>query len=759
MAEIVLPPPETSWLRQLRRRIGDWAESPRTSPVLELAIAGVALLVGLVSYAVLTSKRAPAEGFSPQMMTLLLVANLLPLLALLVLIGRRIAVLFANRRAGRAGAQLHVRLVALFAALSAAPTLLVVIFASLLFQFGVQFWFSDRAKTVLDNADRVAEAYVEEARFRILGDVNAMADDATNYWQGVGLPAGASFADGLAFQSTARRFSDVVVFRDPGKGQPLAIIASAGTSDIPLSQRLQGVDLGHLPAGQGRLLGSANDRMDAVVRLETPEPLFLYVSSPMEPRVLEQVARTQAAISDYQALTSRSRALQWRFNLMLLVMSLLVVSVAVWFAIVLASRMVTPIGELAAAAEQVGGGNLDARVDIVGAGDEIATLASSFNRMTEQLKAQQQALISANTQAELRRQLTEAVLSGVSAGVLSIDQHGVIRIANARAEALLRSGPVGLSGRLLADAAPEFLALLEDARREGVAAADVSRTIDHPDRGQETQTLAVRLTADSGSQPNIILTFDDITQQIADQRRAAWSDVARRIAHEIKNPLTPIVLSAERLKRRFGPQVLNGRQTFDDLTETIVRQVGDLRRMVDEFSAFARMPMPTFHAESLGEIARQAVFLAEVATPGISYRLDIPDDLPVFVCDRRQIGQAFTNLLKNAAEAILASDESGGEIHISLRVAGPKMVVDICDTGVGIPPDMRERLFEPYVTTRQRGTGLGLAIVKRIIEDHHGHLDILNRTDGVTGAIVRIEFDLAVNHHLEPVAEKEKQES
>ena len=745
-------------LRLLRRRVGNWAESPTTSPMLEIVFAALALVVGLASYAVLTGQRAPAEGFSPQMVTLLLVANLLPLLALLLLIARRVAVLFANRRAGRAGARLHVRLVALFAALSAAPTILVVIFASLLFQFGVQFWFSDRAKTVLDNADRVAAAYVEEARFRILGDVNAMADDATNYWRGVGLPPGASFADGLAFQSTARRFSDVAVFRAGAAGSAPTVIAAAGMQNVSLGDRLHGTDLAQLPAGQGRLLGSAPDRMDAVVRLETPEPLFLYVSSPMEPRVLEQVARTQAAISDYKALTDRSRDMQWRFNLMLLVVSLLVVAAAVWFAILLASRMVTPIGELAEAAERVGSGDLDARVDVHGAADEIATMGRSFNRMTEQLKAQQQALIGANNQAESRRRLIEAVLSGVSAGVLSIDRFGIIRIANARAETLLRSGAQGLSGRQLREAAPEFMALMETARTEGIAASEVVRTVDHPDRGQETQTFAVRLTADAGSQRTYILTFDDITQQIADQRRAAWSDVARRIAHEIKNPLTPIILSAERLKRRFGPQVDNDRDTFDQLTETIIRQVGDLRRMVDEFSAFARMPVPTFHAESLSEIARQAVFLAEVAFPDVRFTLDAEDPLPVFICDRRQMGQAFTNLLKNASEAVAATSAGVGEVRMCISRQKDKLIVEITDTGVGIPAEVRERLFEPYVTTRQRGTGLGLAIVKRIIEDHHGHLEITNRCDGVTGATARMEFDLSINHSLQPIPEKEEQE-
>jgi two-component system nitrogen regulation sensor histidine kinase NtrY len=740
-------------MRLARRRFGRWAASPDRFPGLEIAFAVAAVVMGLASYAVLTGQRAPAEGFSPQRVTLLLVANLLPLLGLLLLIARRVAILIANRRAGRAGAQLHVRLVALFAALAAAPTILVVIFASLLFQFGVQFWFSDRARTVLDNADAVAQAYVEENKSRILDDIVAMDPDLVDYTLGVGLPEGATFADGLAFQVSRRSLSEAAVFR-VGRDGPI-ILAAESLDAVSLAARTSKLDLPRIRRGDVLVIASARDRVEAVLRLSTQEPLFVYTSRRVDPRVLESVSRTQTALSEYQALTERSRALQWRFNVILLVVSLLVVAAAIWFAILLASRIVTPIGALAEAAERVGTGDLDARVDPRGAGDEIGALTRSFNRMTAQLKAQQQALVGANTQSEMRRRFIEAVLSGVSAGVLSIDSSGIIRLANASAESLLDCGPQGLAGRALADAVPEFAALLETARAEGIAAAEISRPRPHDRGGAESQTLAVRLTADAGQARNYILTFDDISNQLADQRRAAWSDVARRIAHEIKNPLTPIVLSAERLKRRFGPEIQRDPEIFTELTDTIIRQVGDLRRMVDEFSAFARMPTPTFRTESLGEIARQSIFLAEVATPNVRYTLVAEETLPQFVCDRRQIGQAFTNLLKNASEAIIScGDDSSGEVVVTLFLRAGMLVVEIADNGCGLPGELRERLFEPYVTTRQRGTGLGLAIVKRIVEDHAGRLDIMNRPEG--GALARIEFDLAANQALETILEPEQ---
>lgn len=740
-------------LRLLRRRVGRWALTPGESAGLEIAVAAIALLISLSSYAFLTGKRMPAEGLAPSLVAIMLLANLLPLLTLLFLIGRRIAVLMANRRAGRAGAQLHVRLVALFAALAALPTLLVVIFAALLFQFGVQFWFSDRARTVLDNADQVAQAYVAENKSRLLDDIVAMGRDISDYRRDFGEQS-PSFHEGLAFQVAARDLSEAAVFHQSSNGP--AIIASVSPEDNTLPERTARLDTDGIQPGEARVIASARDRIEAIVRLDTTDPIYVYTNRKAEPRVLQQVARTQRALSEYKALTERSRILQWRFNLMLMIMSLLIVAVAVWFALLLATNIVEPIGKLSEAAERVGRGDLNAHVKLKRSNDEIAALARSFNRMTEQLKTQQHALLDANTQSESRRRFTEAVLSGVSAGVFSVDDQDIITLANASAEMLLDCGPNGLVGRRLPQAAPEFADLVALARQEGVAAGEISRTRPQGRGVAGLQTLAVRLTADAGPQRNYIVTFDDITQQLVDQRRAAWSDVARRIAHEIKNPLTPIILSAERLKRRFAPKIADGQDTFEQLTDTIVRQAGDMRRMVDEFSAFARMPTPVFQNEQLAEIISQAVFLAEVAFPDVKFILQLPvGPLPDFACDRRQISQALTNILKNAAESIQSKQNNGnGEILIQVSHAPSRLCIEILDSGSGIPAELQEKLFEPYVTTRKGGTGLGLAIVRRIIEDHKGRLEIGNRPEG--GACVRMEFDLAANAVLLTGLEEEQ---
>ncbi|QMW24288.1 sensor histidine kinase NtrY-like [Sandaracinobacteroides saxicola] len=718
--------------RQWRRRVARWANAGDFYPRLELGLALLALLMGIASYAVLTGKRAPAVGFDPPLIAALLLANLVPLIALLVLIARRVAILVSNRRQGIAGAQLHVRLVALFASMAAVPTILVVVFAALLFQFGVQFWFSDRAKTVLDNADRVAQAYVEENKSRILDDIIALGRDVRGYAVDYGVGS-ASFRDGLAFQVAARNLSEAAVFR--ATPTRLELIAQVSLDMQPFEARMRALDLSGARVGEAQVVASARDRVEAVVRLDPTAPVYVYVSRRVEPRVLEQVARTQTALSDYKALTERSRALQWRFALVLIVVSLLIVAASIWFALWLANRLVAPIGRLAQAAERVGAGDFEVRVPVKGMNDEIGVLARAFNRMTGQIKAQQNALVGANTQSDNRRRFIEAVLAGVSAGVLSIDHEGIIRLANQSAATLLQKDVATLVGAPLADAVPELAGMLDTAHSAGLAAGEVVIA-----RGSETQTLAVRLTGNVGSAQNYILTFDDISQQLADQRRAAWSDVARRIAHEIKNPLTPIQLSAERLQRRYGRQIVEDPETFAGLTDTIVRQVGDLRRMVDEFSSFARAPRPQFREESVGEIARQTLFLAEVAAPHVRFWLEVDEPLPPFVCDRRQIGQALANLVKNATESIGTTAEERGMVSVHVSGDRAQLCIEVRDNGPGIPAELHDRITEPYVTTRARGTGLGLAIVKRIVEDHGGQLTLLNRPEG--GAIARMQFDL-----------------
>jgi len=390
------------------------------------------------------------------------------------------------------------------------------------------------------------------------------------------------------------------------------------------------------------------------------------------------------------------------------------------------------VGELVGAAQRITEGDLSARVPASSVDDEVGTLGEAFNRMPGRLEEQTQALVSANSQLDSRRAFMEAVLGGVTAGVISVDGDRVISLANPTAEALLRTSGLSPVGRKLSDVAPELDQLLSDSEAENI--------IQFASRG-EPRTLAVKTVAAEGGH---VLTFDDITEQLIDQRRAAWSDVARRIAHEIKNPLTPIQLAAERLQRRYGSEVTSDPSTFERLTGTIVRQVGDLRRMVDEFSSFARMPKPVFRQEAVTDIARQALFLHEVAHPGIKFSLEAPEPAPTLVCDRRLLGQALTNIVKNGVEAIEQKNEEQGAgegDRIALRVLqdGTRLTFEVEDTGIGLPAD-RGRITEPYMTTRTKGTGLGLAIVKKIVEEHFGSMEFADASGG--GTVVRLIFDV-----------------
>ena len=443
----------------------------------------------------------------------------------------------------------------------------------------------------------------------------------------------------------------------------------------------------------------------------------------------EQSRRSTEVLATYRDLLVKARSLQLKFNAALLAISLLIVAIAVWIALAVADRLVRPVGELVAAAHRVAAGDLGARVPTPTTDDEVGTLANAFNGMTSRLQAQNSAL-------ESRRALIEAVMSGVTAGVISVAPDGTIRLINRSAVTLLDGAEDTLAGKPLSLISPELAALVEGKEREAIVELGAG--------GGEARTLAVKVTR---AAEGPILTFDDITGQLLDQRRAAWSDVARRIAHEIKNPLTPIQLAAERLQRRYGKQIDPEDTTFARLTETIIRQVGDLRRMVDEFSSFARMPKPVFREESLVDLARQTMFLHEVAHPGIVFTLTHDDPGPILVCDRRQIGQALTNIVKNAVEAVEAhTDALSAEIAMTVSEGEGHATLTLADTGIGLPAN-RDRIVEPYVTTRARGTGLGLAIVKKIVEEHCGTIAFDDRPGG--GTIVSVRFDTAMLANLD----------
>ncbi|HEX4739637.1 MAG TPA: ATP-binding protein [Allosphingosinicella sp.] len=701
----------------------------RLAPIVEILTVVALLAIAIGSYLFISRHGNPEALLLPTTVAALLVANLVPAMALMVLIARRVAMRRAARSPIGGRGRLHVKLVALFSAIASVPTILVVVFASLLFQSGVEFWFSHRAQTVLASARNASTIYANEHRERILLDVQVMGGDMVEKINEFGL-ASPSFKGNLLYQTAARQLNESAIVTLDRTGH-LHRPVEWNPDHRPLGEAVPKQVLVGLTAGQVYLFQAARDRIEAIVRLDPQAAIYFYGAREVSPDAMTAFANARHAASDYQKTLERARTLQFRFNAILLLVSLLIVAIAIWIALTLADRLVRPVGQLVDAARKVTAGDLSARVPASTAQDEVGTLGSAFNRMTRRLEEQTGALVTANAQLETRRAFIEAVLSGVTAGIISVDKASNIRLMNSSAAALLKTDRETAMGQKLAALAPELADFLDTDEREGIVQLA---------SGGEPRTLAVKRVKTESS---FVLTFDDITEQLLDQRRAAWSDVARRIAHEIKNPLTPIQLAAERLQRRYGKEIESDPAVFEQLTGTIVRQVGDLRRMVDEFSSFARMPKPVFREENIVEIARQALFLHEVAHPDIKFTLDAPEPSPILVCDRRQLGQALTNVVKNAVEAIDQKGEEAkargeGEIAMIVREQGPQLIVEIADTGIGLPAE-RARLTEPYMTTRAKGTGLGLAIVKKIVEEHFGSIDFEDRPGG--GSLVRLLFD------------------
>ena len=721
----IIAEPNNRW----RRKLSVAVRRSRIVPLIEIVTVVALVAMATISYFIITGKGAPEAMLTPPLVAALLVANLVPAMALMVLVARRVAMRRAAQSPIGGRGRLHVRLVALFSVIASVPTLMVVVFASLLFQSGTQFWFSERARTVLENADRVAQIYADENRERIQRDIVAMAGDVIADVNEYGHDS-PEFAEKFFFQVVARDLTEAAIINVPPNGE-LNRIAGVNLDDRPLDKRFPPSVLSSLRGGEPRVVTDAGDRVEAVVRLDPQAEVYLYTSRMVNPAALQQIEEARSAASEYQRTLSHSRTLQFRFNAALLLVSLLIVALSIWIALTLADRLVRPVGQLVDAARRVTAGDLSARVPTSRMKDEVATLGSAFNRMTGRLEEQTGALVAANTQLESRRALIEAVLSGVTAGVISVDRERKVRLINSSAEALLKTGNKEAVGESLSVLAPELDAQLDAEEREDIIQFAT---------GGEPRTLAVKRVRVEGGH---VLTFDDITDQLLDQRRAAWSDVARRIAHEIKNPLTPIQLAAERLQRRYGGEITSDRPTFERLTGTIVRQVGDLRRMVDEFSSFARMPKPVFRPEAVSEIARQALFLHEVAHSDIRFTLDAPEPSPILVCDRRQLGQALTNIVKNGVEAIQQKRETFGaageeRIEIGIQQRESQLCIEVTDSGIGLPQE-RARLTEPYMTTRVKGTGLGLAIVKKIVEEHFGSMEFDDAAGG--GTLVRLVFD------------------
>jgi two-component system, NtrC family, nitrogen regulation sensor histidine kinase NtrY len=722
------------WLRRMSA-FAAWLGDAGRVRLLELVAGGTLLVMAAITAFVLIGQAPASEPLTPVLAASLLVANLLPAAILLMLIGRRSALKRSASLGGSEGGLLHVRLVIIFTLLAAIPALLLAIFASVLFQSGVQFWFSSSAQGMLENAGALAEGYYDE-KLRDVGDETvAMASDIRFALE----QTEANNPDFLSFyygQVLNRKLSEsaIVSVGADGKQRTTALLSP---EEQQRENWISAEDMKRLIGGEDLVATIQPDRVVAVTRLFDRPQTYLYASRTVSVPSFKLSEKAQSVLADYRAMEARSRNLQLQFNALLYLVSLSIIGLAVWIALMVADRLVRPVNDLVHAAQRIAEGDLSVRVVEEGLRkDEVGFLSRSFNRMTERLETQTANLLSANRQIEERRSFIETILGSVSSAILSVAPDGRIRLANPMAERLLARDSDEIIGMHFDEVAPHLAQIQQGGKMQAIVQVG---------DGTEPQTLAVKLNSDENG---LLVTFDDITRQLADQRRAAWSDVARRIAHEIKNPLTPIQLAAERLKRRFGKQVSEDTDIFEQLTGTIIRQVGDLRNIVDEFSSFARMPKPVFRDENLADIIGHATFLFEVANPDIDFSVESAQPVIPIRADRRQLGQAATNILKNAVESIRArqdADPDGdkGRIGVLISANSDKLSVVITDNGQGLP-DVGDRIVEPYVTTRPSGSGLGLAIVSKIIDEHHGELSFADAPEG-KGAVLTMTFPLIVD--------------
>ncbi|HKQ44045.1 MAG TPA: PAS domain-containing sensor histidine kinase [Rhizomicrobium sp.] len=695
---------------------------------LAFGVALLAVMSGCVTYALLID--LIPYRLSRGEWIVLLVFNLALVLSLAVAIGWRIARLLATRRTGRAGAKLHVRLVTWFSAIAVVPAILVAIFAAVTLNLGLDQMFSGRVKQALDNAQNVAHRFImAEARGITLsaGEIaENLAHDPTLIDENKQLKVGLMMTK-IAFMTKDRGL--IGSFLLDGEGREVG--KSAALSYSPALKPSAG-DFADARAGKILVDGSPDTGLvHALVRLPFLKDVFLLVVEKVDPQVFGYYSRTKAAVSEYNRLNESRLETQLQFAALYAMVTLLVVLAAIWSGLWAANRLVRPISDLIDAAGRVSEGDLTAQVWVERGDDELSRLGMAFNRMTQQLSAQRGDLMAAGRLNEIRRRFTETVLSGVSAGVIGLDGEGRITIINRAAARLLNAAPEDLEHSHYSDAVPELAPLILRAMSEPVGRAGGEVSIK---RGGAPRALSVQVTSERDSEDGFVVTFDDITDLVSAQRTAAWADVARRIAHEIKNPLTPIQLSAERLKRKYSSEIVSDPEVFQQCTDTIVRQVGDIGRMVDEFSSFARMPAPVMRRENAQELVQQAVFLQRVANPGITFNTIAPKEPVHFEGDGRLISQALTNVLKNAGEGIAAriarGDDEPGKIDITVAPNGGYFAFRVTDNGVGLPPEHRHRLTEPYVTTRAKGTGLGLAIVRKIMEDHGGEITLADAQSG-----------------------------
>lgn len=698
-------------IKARRRYFRSWES--RTALVLLLAaIAGA-----IATYAALTE--TPPFGNDPDTVIWLLNIELILLVLLVVLIAKRIVSLWSGRKRKLAGSGLHVRLVYTFSLLAAVPVIIMTITSAFFFHFGVQTWFSERVKTAIEESQAVAQAYFEEHREVIRADTLAMSNDLDREASFL-IANDAALEKVVQTQSVFRNLSEAIVFDKGGH-----VLARSGLTFSLEFEEVPDYAMDQAEGGDVVIMtGAREDRIRALIKLNNFIDTYLFVGRMVDPKVLSHMAATKEATEDYANLQARYSDLEVTVTLIFVVIGLILLMAAIWCGLILAREIVKPISGLISTADRVRAGDLTARVPEQKTLEEFDYLANAFNRMTKQIQEQQNELIEANRQLDHRRRLIESVLTGVSSGVVGIDAKNIINLANSSAGELLGYKKKELAGTSIGEVMPEIVDLLEQAHKRPTKTTQAELPFVQKDGTKRIFHVRIVIEMIGDQDIGAILTFDDITELQSAQRKAAWSDVARRIAHEIKNPLTPIHLSAERLKRKYLKQITEDSDTFSQYTDTIIRNVEDIGRMVNEFSSFARMPEPVMKEGNLVRDVEETLFLHRQAHTGINFNF-INKGKKGFdtLYDVQQMRQALNNLVQNAVDSIEGKEEKTlSRIDILMGLYGQdEIFIAVTDSGLGLPKNENpNRLTEPYVTHKPKGTGLGLAIVKKIMEDHDG---------------------------------------
>jgi two-component system nitrogen regulation sensor histidine kinase NtrY len=719
---------------------------------LALVLIVAAALSAITTYSTLTRSHDPLNP-EPHSIEGLVLINVVLLVALGLILSYKIIRLWLAQRIGSVGSRLQMHMVVLFSVIAMVPTVIVAGFATLFFHIGIQTWFDQRVGTALEESVKVSESYLEEHKKIIRADALAMAYDLSREAQEL-MHQPQRFNAVVSGQATVRSLTEAIVFHQDDILARAALSFSLMFDFEELSPEIM------KRAANGEvvvLTNDSEDRVRALVKLNNFFDAYLLVGRPIDSKVLDYVAHTRGSVSEYQQLKNGISRLQVKFMIIFIIVALLLLLASIWVGMLFAGSLVEPISALVQASERIKGGDLTTRIeDKRHESDELGALARAFNRMTSQLEKQRNDLMEANRMNEERRRFTEAVLSGVSAGVIALDPEGTVRLFNPSALALLEMQPTDLEHIVLKDFLPEFQPLIEQAQVSPEKLVQEQITISHH---SHRSTLLVRITAEleEGLLRGFIVTFDDITELQAAQRSAAWAGVARRIAHEIKNPLTPIHLAAERIKRKYSKDIGTDQENFHKYTDTIIRHVGDIGKIVEEFVSFARIPSPVFAPANLKDIIRESLFSSEYVNPSITFTTHLPEEDVIINVDRGQLGQVLTNLVKNASEALTENQPAGKEkrIDISLSASPELCTISITDNGPGYPTNMLAHLTEPYVTTREKGTGLGLAIVKKIVGDHEGTLKLNNVMDK-DGAIIGARAEVILPLDLPEGAERAK---